>query len=77
MQAVEGKRKKVVKEDEIVPKDERTITIPKRYLTKYKEGDIISFKYLLDDGDGVVLVPEIEKDKTPIEEKDELDKEIE
>ena len=52
-----GSLTKDIKETEYV-EDERTFTIPKKYLKNAKEGQIVSFKVLLDDKDGYVLLPE-------------------
>lgn len=48
------------KEKEVVeiPKDERTFTVPKRFLKGKKEGDVVSFKFLLDGDDNVILMPD-------------------
>ena len=52
-----GDKKKVVEEDKL-PNEERTVTIPKKYLKKFKEGSSVHFKVLLEDGDNVILLPE-------------------
>lgn len=51
-----GDKKKV--EEDKLSDEERTVTIPKKYLKRFKEGSSVSFKVLLEDGDNLILLPE-------------------
>ena len=57
---------------EEIQKDDRTFTVPKRFLKGKKEGDLVSFKFLLDGDDNVILMPEEPKQKEETE-KDLVD----
>ena len=71
LEALRKAPKVPVKEDP-VPEEERTITIPKKYLKGVKEGGIVKFKVILEDVDGFVLLPETDSEKEE-EVKDDKD----
>jgi len=57
-----------VKEEEDLPKDERSIVIPKKYLKNCKEGDVIKLNVILDDGDNITLLPREVSEEDEMEE---------
>jgi hypothetical protein len=63
------------KKDDDLPVDERTISIPKKYLKGFKEGGIIELQVLLEDGDNLILLPKELKTQTP-EEEEKDDEEV-
>ncbi len=65
LEAIRGTPKKKVVEEKFTD-DERTITIPKKYLKGIKEGGIVKFKVILEDVDGFVLLPETEEKKEEV-----------
>ena len=53
-------------------KEERTITVPKKYLKGIKEGQVESFKVILDADESFVLLPELPSEDTTEDEIKEV-----